>query len=171
MDDHQKLFHLLSIEVPFGKYQGFKLGDVPTKYLDSEVVKWSRTLFVRQCEQAMDLVFAATQMVSRAIVLPPLPSGATLSQFVGLMFNQDGYFLDWKTHLEVAKFDRQQAFLSLVSNGIEEETLRQGFYGLLQDIDPGARQKAFYRAKKAAIDAFQIEVVHGFVIDLRPGAA
>jgi hypothetical protein len=65
---------------------------------------------------------------------------------------------------------RGSALLALVSNGMEERTLRKAFYELLEGLDAEAKKKAYYRAKQAAIDARQIEVAQGTIIDLRAGA-
>ena len=65
---------------------------------------------------------------------------------------------------------RGSTFLSMVSNGMEERALRKAFYATLEGLDSEAKKKAFFRAKQAAIDAGQIELAQGIVIDLRPGA-
>ena len=65
---------------------------------------------------------------------------------------------------------RNTALLQLVHNGMEERNLRKAFYELLEGLDAEAKKKAFFRAKQAAVDAKQIEVVQGLVIDLRAGA-
>jgi hypothetical protein len=65
---------------------------------------------------------------------------------------------------------RGMAFLALVSNGMEERNLRKAFYELLEGLDAEAKKKAYYRARAAAVDARQIEISLGTVIDLRAGA-
>lgn len=65
---------------------------------------------------------------------------------------------------------RGAAFMGLVVNGMEERNLRKAFYELLEGLDAEAKKKAYYRAKQSAIDAKQIDVAQGFVIDLRRGA-
>jgi KaiC/GvpD/RAD55 family RecA-like ATPase len=65
---------------------------------------------------------------------------------------------------------RNSALMALVSNGMEERGLRKAFYELLEGLDSEAKKKAFFRAKTAAMDARQIEITQGIVIDLRAGA-
>ncbi len=65
---------------------------------------------------------------------------------------------------------RGSAFMALVVNGMDEKALRKEFYALLEGLDAEAKKKAYYRAKAAAVDARQIEVAQGIVIDLRAGA-
>lgn len=65
---------------------------------------------------------------------------------------------------------RNSALMALVSNGMEERNLRKAFYELLEGLDSEAKKKAFFRAKTAAMDAKQIEITQGIVIDLRAGA-
>jgi len=65
---------------------------------------------------------------------------------------------------------RNTALLQLVSNGMDERSLRKAFYELLEGLDAEAKKKAYFRARAAAVDAKQIEVVQGLVIDLRAGA-
>lgn len=65
---------------------------------------------------------------------------------------------------------RGSSFLALVVSGMEERHLRKGFYALLEGLDAEAKKKAYWRAKQAAIEARQIEVAQGIVIDLRAGA-
>ena len=65
---------------------------------------------------------------------------------------------------------RNSALMALVSNGMDERALRKAFYELLEGLDAEAKKKAFFRAKSAAVDCKQIEIVQGIVIDLRAGA-
>jgi hypothetical protein len=65
---------------------------------------------------------------------------------------------------------RNSAFLALVTNGMDERGLRKAFYELLEGLDSEAKKKAYFRAKQAAVDARQIEVAQGIVLDLRGGA-
>jgi len=65
---------------------------------------------------------------------------------------------------------RNSAFMALVSNGMDERGLRKAFYELLEGLDSEAKKKAYFRAKTAAIEAKQIEITGGVVLDLRPGA-
>lgn len=65
---------------------------------------------------------------------------------------------------------RNQRLLALVQNGIEERELRKAFYEELRAqglTDADSLKKAYFRARKVAIDGHQIEVAEGFVIDLR----
>lgn len=65
---------------------------------------------------------------------------------------------------------RNTALMALVSNGMDERSLRKAFYELLEGLDSEAKKKAYFRAKAVAVDAKLIEVVQGIVIDLRAGA-
>lgn len=65
---------------------------------------------------------------------------------------------------------RNSALMALVSNGMDERGLRKAFYELLEGLDAEAKKKAYFRAKSAAVDGKQIEIVQGLVIDLRAGA-
>lgn len=65
---------------------------------------------------------------------------------------------------------RGTAFMALVVNGMDEKALRKEFYALLEGLDAEAKKKAYWRAKQGAIDARQIEIAQGIVIDLRAGA-
>lgn len=65
---------------------------------------------------------------------------------------------------------RGTAFMALVVNGMDEKALRKEFYALLEGLDAEAKKKAYWRAKQGAIDARQIEITQGIVIDLRAGA-
>lgn len=65
---------------------------------------------------------------------------------------------------------RNQRLLALVQNGMPEKDLRKFFNEELRAsglTDPEALKKAYFRARKVAIDGHQIEVAEGFVIDLR----
>lgn len=172
--DQYLLISLLERVVPFGKHQGRMLGDVPTKYLDSEVVKWERTLFVRQCEQAMDMVWRATQEARAWRDLNNhelMPSSSTLFEIHKTLQREEAKASCLPGTVKQAPLhpnDRQFAFMLLVRNGMEERQLRKEFYALLDGVDVGAKTKAFYRAKKAAVDAGHIAVVQGIVIDVRP---
>lgn len=73
-------WNLLRVRVPFGKHEGCELGDVPTRYIDSEVVKWDRCLFVRQCERAMD---ALGDAILRMPNPPKFPSSLTMYELMG----------------------------------------------------------------------------------------
>lgn len=64
---------------------------------------------------------------------------------------------------------RQQIFMTLVQNGMEEKTLRKAFYEELGVTDADVRKKAYYRARDAAVRQKLIEVVEGVIIDLRKG--
>ena len=64
---------------------------------------------------------------------------------------------------------RTSALMGLVSDGMDERGLRKAFYELLEGLDSEAKKKAYFRARQAAVDARQIEVVQGRVIDLRRG--
>lgn len=68
---------------------------------------------------------------------------------------------------------RSFQFMSLVPpGGTDEKSLRKAFYSDVVDgLDSEAKKKAYQRAKDAAIKAKLIEVVEGFVIDLRKGRA
>ena len=65
---------------------------------------------------------------------------------------------------------RGSRLLAMVVNGMEEKQLRKEFYALLEGLDADAKKKAYYRARMEAVNARQIEVAQGIVIDLRPGA-
>jgi hypothetical protein len=63
---------------------------------------------------------------------------------------------------------RQSALMSLVQNGMTEKELRKAFYEELDSkLDYEAKKKAFYRSRDRAVSLGQIELVEGFVIDLR----
>lgn len=63
-------------------------------------------------------------------------------------------------------------FINLVTNGMPEKELRKAFYeDVVHGLDAEARKKAYQRARDAAVKARQIEVVQGFIIDLRKGRA
>jgi hypothetical protein len=63
---------------------------------------------------------------------------------------------------------RQSALMSLVQNGMSEKELRKSFYDDLNNkLDYEAKKKAFYRARDRAVSLGEIELVEGFVIDLR----
>jgi hypothetical protein len=65
---------------------------------------------------------------------------------------------------------RNSELMALVTTGMEEKALRKVFYERLEGLDAEAKKKAFYRARAAAVDGHQIEIVQGVVIDLRAGA-
>lgn len=65
---------------------------------------------------------------------------------------------------------RGAALMKLVVNGMDERQLRKEFYALLEGLDADSKKKAYWRAKQGAIDARQIDVAQGIVIDLRAGA-
>jgi len=65
---------------------------------------------------------------------------------------------------------RGAALMKLVVNGMDERQLRKEFYALLEGLDADSKKKAYWRAKQGAVDARQIEVAQGIVIDLRAGA-
>lgn len=62
---------------------------------------------------------------------------------------------------------RHQTMLNLVQNGMSEKDLRKQFYEELDGVEADARKKAFYRSRDWLIKQGVIEVVEGFVIDLR----
>lgn len=67
---------------------------------------------------------------------------------------------------------RNQRLLAMVQNGMPEKELRKVFNEELRGTgltDPEALKKAYFRARKTAIDSLQIEVAEGFIIDLRGG--
>jgi hypothetical protein len=68
---------------------------------------------------------------------------------------------------QAGRSGRSQTFMGLVQNGGEERHLRQAFYEAIGVSDPEVRKKAYYRARKAAIDERLIEIAQGYVIDLR----
>lgn len=61
---------------------------------------------------------------------------------------------------------RAQMLMQLVQNGMKEKELRTVFYEHLQDVDPDAKKKAFYRARTWAIESRLIEIAEGIVIVL-----
>lgn len=63
---------------------------------------------------------------------------------------------------------KNQLFLDLALNGIEEKKLRTVFYEAV-DGDSEAKRKAYYRARKWAIGAGLIEVAEGVVIRIGDG--
>jgi hypothetical protein len=65
---------------------------------------------------------------------------------------------------------RDFALLGLVQNGMQERELRKAFGELLEGLDPEAKRKAYFRARKRAMDAGYIDVAEGVVIDRRKGA-
>jgi hypothetical protein len=64
---------------------------------------------------------------------------------------------------------RQQILMSLVRDAVEEKVLRKAFYDELGITDADVRKKAYYRARDAAVRQKLIEVVEGYVRDLRKG--
>ena len=65
---------------------------------------------------------------------------------------------------------RAISFMAMVQHGEEERGLRKAFYESLDGLDAEAKKKAYYRARKRAIDSRQIEISGGIVFDLRKGA-
>jgi len=65
---------------------------------------------------------------------------------------------------------RDFALLGLVQNGMSISDLRRAFYELLEGIDAEAKKKAFFRARKRAVDAGYLDFAEGLVIDRRKGA-
>jgi hypothetical protein len=65
---------------------------------------------------------------------------------------------------------RDFALLNLVQSGMSMNDLRRAFYELLEGLDAEAKKKAFFRARKRAMDAGYIDVAEGIVIDRRKGA-
>ena len=62
---------------------------------------------------------------------------------------------------------RSSSLMDLVENGMPERSLRKSFYDLLEGLPPEAVKKAYYRARKVAVDGNLIEVKEGLVLDLR----
>lgn len=62
---------------------------------------------------------------------------------------------------------RDTQFMALVQGGIDEFKLRKAFYDLHGDLDYEAKKKAYFRARKRAMDAGLIEVKDGVVMDTR----
>ncbi len=65
---------------------------------------------------------------------------------------------------------RNQRLLALVQNGMPERDLRKAFNEEMRAsglTDGEAQKKAYFRARKVATEAKQIEVAEGYVIDLR----
>lgn len=48
---------ILNIQMPFGKYDGHFIFDVPLKYLDDQVFKWDKNIFGRQVEWLLDFMW------------------------------------------------------------------------------------------------------------------
>jgi AAA domain len=65
---------------------------------------------------------------------------------------------------------KNHLFLEMAQNGIEEKKLRAVFYEAT-DGDSEAKRKAYYRARKWAIDAGLLEVAQGVVIRLGDGTS
>jgi len=62
---------------------------------------------------------------------------------------------------------RDTQFMALVQGGIDEFKLRKAFYEQHGDLDYEAKKKAYFRARRKAMDAGLIDIAEGVVIDLR----
>ena len=74
--------------VPFGKYEGLCVEDVPVSYLDHEVSKWQRDLFCRRVKLLLDLVDEHLRIVYTGIHAerPSLCGHQSLRQLLPGMF-------------------------------------------------------------------------------------
>lgn len=72
-----------TVRAPFGKHEGVALDSIPFDYLDREVSKWDRSLFVRQVERFLDLTDS----------LSLLATGTTISQIPGVTLRDRTIFI------------------------------------------------------------------------------
>lgn len=69
---------------------------------------------------------------------------------------------------EAGRGGRNAMFTDLIVSGMDEKSLRRGYYELLGGtLDGDAKKKAYYRARDWAVKAGLMEVAGGTVLDLR----
>lgn len=94
--------------------------------------------------------------------------GEPITSLVARAMNDQGEVLQLMEHeAQRGRGGRNQLFLDLALNGIEEKKLRVAFYEAI-DGDAEKKRQAYFRARKWAISAGVVEIAQGYV--LRIGA-
>jgi hypothetical protein len=90
--------------------------------------------------------------------------GDPITSLVATSLTDKGDVLDVMRHeAQRGRGGRNQLFLDLALNGIEEKKLRHTFYEAI-DGDAEKKRQAYFRARKWAIENRLIEIAEGFVI-------
>lgn len=90
--------------------------------------------------------------------------GDPITSLVASAMTEQGQVLDLMQHeAQRGRGGKNQLFLELAMNGIEEKKVRQSFYDAV-DGDAESKRKAYYRARSWAIKAGVMEIAEGYVI-------
>lgn len=110
-----------------------------------------------------------TSFTLKVVELAVDEDGDPITSLVATGLHDTGDVVKFMEHeAERGRGGRNHLFLDLALNGIEEKKLRVLFYESL-DGDAEVKRKAYFRAKKWAVNAGLIEVAQGVVIRLGDG--
>lgn len=114
-------------------------------------------------------LLGATKFSLKVVELAKDEDGDAVTSLVASEIRSADDVVDYMEHEAVrGRGGRNHLFLELAQNGTEEKKLRTVFYESI-DGDGEAKRKAYFRAKKWALDAHLVEISQGIVIRIKGG--